>query len=349
MGKDIGGRTQYGGITAPGNAPWVLTVGASSHMGTVDRADDTIARFSSRGPTAIDRHAKPDLLAPGVGVESLSSPGSTLFNTKSGLLLSGTVAAAGLPYLSLSGTSQAAPIVAGTVALMLQANPALTPNAIKAILQFTAEARPEYDALTQGAGFANALGAVELARYLAAPDGSAYPTATDWGGHLIWGNYRVRGGLLSADASGWRKGRRWGAWPTASTPVDWGILCPQAECPAAPDWSAWGAACLEPTCSVVSWGGQPAENVVWGYTCGGLNCPPSLPYITAEQSGTTSSASDTPVEDAADSGETVVWGTSDSGDTVVWGTADSGDTVVWGTADDSGDTVVWGTSDGDTV
>ena len=52
-------RTQYGGITAPGNAPWVLTVGASSHMGTVDRADDTMAAFSSRGPTAVDYAPSP--------------------------------------------------------------------------------------------------------------------------------------------------------------------------------------------------------------------------------------------------------------------------------------------------
>ena len=73
-GHDQEGRIIYGGVTAPGNAPWVLTVGASSHMGTTDRSDDTIAGFSSRGPTAIDLVAKPDLVAPGVGIESLSDP-----------------------------------------------------------------------------------------------------------------------------------------------------------------------------------------------------------------------------------------------------------------------------------
>ena len=87
------GVAQYGGITAPGNAPWVLTVGASSHMGTIDRSDDTMAAFSSRGPTAIDYAAKPDLVAPGVGIESLSDPGGLLYATRSAYLLGGTVPA----------------------------------------------------------------------------------------------------------------------------------------------------------------------------------------------------------------------------------------------------------------
>ena len=51
---------------------------------------------------------------------------------------------------------------------MLQANPALTPNAVKAILQYTAEQHSGYNALTQGAGFLNTLGAVRLARFFAA-------------------------------------------------------------------------------------------------------------------------------------------------------------------------------------
>ena len=59
----------------------------------------------------------------------------------------------------------ATPVVAGTVALMLQANPDLTPNLVKAILQFTAQEYPGYDALTQGTGFLNARGAVQLAEY----------------------------------------------------------------------------------------------------------------------------------------------------------------------------------------
>src|SRR5262249_7307355 len=151
-------------ITAPGNAPWVITVGASSHMGTVDRADDSMAPFSSRGPTGFDAGAKPDLVAPGVGIESLSDPDSAMYVTDAPFLLSGTVPTSYLPYLSLSGTSMAAPVVTGTVALMLQANPALTPNLVKAILQYTSQTYVNYDPLTQGAGFLNAKGAIEAAQ-----------------------------------------------------------------------------------------------------------------------------------------------------------------------------------------
>ena len=324
-GRNPQGQTQYGGITAPGNAPWVLTVGASSHMGTIDREDDTIALFSSRGPTAIDRAAKPDLVAPGVGIESLSAPNSTLYNTKSAYLLPGTVPTSYPPYLSLSGTSMATPVVTGTVALMLQANPALTPNEVKAALQSTAETNTAYDALTQGAGFLNAQGAVELANYLASPSTTAYPTDTIWSRQLFWGSHAASGGRLTPDANAWRLGTLWGGTISSSgQPIVWGVIC-SANCDAGPGvWDSWGVICTSWNCSSADWAGS--LNIVWGTKCGGSDC----------SSGTTWDRRDV-------GGTTVVWGTADGdGDTVVWGTTD-GDTVVWGTAysDPSCEPVIW--------
>ena len=53
-GNDTAGHPVWGAISSPANAPWVLTVGASSTEGTLTRADDKVAKFSSRGPTLID-------------------------------------------------------------------------------------------------------------------------------------------------------------------------------------------------------------------------------------------------------------------------------------------------------
>jgi serine protease AprX len=311
-GRGPNGRIRRGGVTAPGNAPSVLTVGASSHMGTIDRDDDTMAAFSSRGPSAIDYAAKPDLVAPGIGIESLSEFGSRLYSTGSKYLLPGTVATSYLPYLSLSGTSMSAPVVTGTVALMLQANPSLTPNAVKAILQYTAERHGGYDPLTEGAGFLNALGAVQLAQYLASPSSDNYPDTTSWSRTLIWGNQMVRGGRLTADANAWASDVAWGSNATpGGQSIEWGVVCGDESCTTTSLWR------LEETFAV---------NVVWGPTCGGADC--QMPW-TGSVYGT------------SDEGDTVVWGTTDE-DTVVWGTTDE-DTVVWGTGDGE-DTVVWGTS-----
>jgi serine protease AprX len=283
-GRSSQGTTQYGGVTAPGNAPWVLTVGASSHMGTIDRADDTMAAFSSRGPGAVDYKAKPDLVAPAVGIESLSVSASLLYGADTQYLLPGTVPTSYLPYLSLSGTSMAAPVVAGTVALMLQANPELTPNEVKAILQYTSQVYAGYDALTEGAGFLNAKGAVELARFFATPGGT-YPTSPDWSGRLVWGTRLVLGGRLTDDANAWTLGVTWGASTTASgLPIDWGVIGLSDR------WTLTSGS---------------SQNVVWGTMCGGADC--GGPWNHGVVFGTTGDA-------------TVVWGTSDE-QTVVWGTS----------------------------
>jgi serine protease AprX len=327
LGRNAERAIQYGGITAPGNAPWVLTVGASSHNGTVNRADDSMAAFSSRGPSFIDYTAKPDLVAPGVGIESLADATSTLFAAYPAARLWGTLDTATQPYLSLSGTSMSAPVVAGTVALMIQANPALTPNLAKAILQYTAEHRSRYDDLTQGAGFLNARGAVQLAKSLANGADQTVADPTAWNKHINWGNHRIGGGLLRPDANAWSANVIWGSSTTdEGDTIIWGTTCADKACDdtawntsAEEDTVVWGTSSQEDT---IVWGTSEKDNIVWGTACGGADCD-NLVW------GTNCAA-----EDCANT----VWSTSTGEDNIVWGTsAEDGDTIVWGTRADIAD------------
>jgi serine protease AprX len=324
-GLNAAGAPQYGAIVAPGNAPWVLTVGASSTNGTIKRSDDTMAGFSSRGPTYLDWAAKPDLVAPGVGTVSLSDPWGTFYVSKALALADGAIPTPFKPYLSLSGTSMAAPVVAGTAALMLEANPSLTPNAVKAILQYTAEAKPAYDPLTEGAGFLNTLGAVRLAKFYAtAHPGDVVPNQTMWSKHIIWGNHRLSRGVPTPAANAFAVGTTWGAARTADgNNIVWGTECVDATCSnivwgtecvdATCSNIVWGTECADATCSNIVWGtDDPGNNIVWGTDCGGADCG------------------------------NIVWGTVDALTNIVWGTVDAPLNIVWGT-DGALDNIVWGT------
>jgi serine protease AprX len=171
------GLPAYGGILSPGNSRSAITVGAEHTMGTQTRSDDVIGPYSSRGPTWIDGYAKPDLVAPGHKLLAPVDDNSDL-PRKNPSLTSGS--SYGPTYLTLTGTSMAAAVTSGVVALVLEANEtavngsqaALTPNAVKAVLQYTALTMRDasgvvYDRMTQGAGALNADGALQLARAIA--------------------------------------------------------------------------------------------------------------------------------------------------------------------------------------
>jgi serine protease AprX len=323
-----GGKKVWGGIPSPADAPWVITVGASSSMGTLTRRDDTMASFSSRGP-AVGHIAKPDLVASGVGIVSTISGEGSLIPTESQFLVSipcplraGCPTPSSPPYMSLSGTSMAAPVVSGTIALMLQANPNLTPNLVKAILQYTAEFRGGYSPLEQGAGFLNSLGAVRLARYYATATALTHPpVSATWGKAIVWGNHRLTGGLMKPSANAWTVGTQWGALQAPSGyRVVWGTSDSD-------DNIIWGTSDSEDN---IVWGTDFSDdNIVWGTECGGADCGDNIIWGTSFDI------------------DNIIWGTDFDLDNIIWGTSDADDNIVWGTSDD--DNIVWGTSDDDNI
>jgi serine protease AprX len=174
-GKDALRPKLYGRIHSPGNEPSAITVGAANTFGTDVRSDDVIDTFSSRGPTRsywkdskgvkhYDNLIKPDVVAPGNKIISAAAPKNRLLQLHPELAVGNVNPNSGKGLMRLSGTSVSSPIVAGAAAVLLQANPKLTPNMIKMILMYTAQPIANFNMLEQGAGELNIEGAVHLAQ-----------------------------------------------------------------------------------------------------------------------------------------------------------------------------------------
>lgn len=157
-------------------APWVIGVAAGTK-------DGTLADFSSRGTPKAERlsdnnpfndNDAPTITAPGTGrafessltkfgfTAAIVSTRSTSNLTANGLTDDAELAPGMIPfYTQISGTSMATPFVAGTVALMLDADPTLTPDEIKQIIMDTASRMPGYDDYEVGSGYINSYAAVD--------------------------------------------------------------------------------------------------------------------------------------------------------------------------------------------
>lgn len=307
------GEVGYAGITSPGNAPSAITVGALRGKNTVQRTDDLVAAFSSRGPSWYDAFAKPDLVAPGDDVISDIPKGSTLYASYPDMRVSGSRG----QYSRLSGTSMSAGVTSGAVAVLLEAARArqacesvtVPPNLVKAVLQYTAIPVPQdtgelVDFLAEGTGALNGGGAVAALSAIdfSMPAGTTWASAVPspfstyanqdyaWSQNIVWGGYRVS----QTDAL-WTHNIVWG------TNIVWGSALAEFD--------------------NIVWGGALADNIVWG---------------TA----------------AATWGDNIVWGsgllTLAGGDNIVWGTfAGDADNIVWGTL--ARDNIVWGTLGGDNI
>jgi serine protease AprX len=268
----------YATITSPANHPLVITVGAMKTMMSGTAADDQIASYSSKGPTLLDHVVKPDIVAPGNQVISLLASKSTVAASSGAtnkILLSYYQNTSNKSYSNdyyrLSGTSMAAPMVSGAVALMLTKDWSLTPETIKARLmktatktfpQYSSAVDPvtrntytsQYDVFTVGAGYLNIWGALNSADAVFPGGTAASPTAVFdastnkvtivnttsavWGTTAVWGSTAV-----------WGTAAVWGS----SVFVD-GLAAVWGSC------AVWGSAAV--------WGtsGTTANAAVWGST-----------------------------------------------------------------------------------
>ena len=287
------GAMGYGTITAPGNDPYVITVGAMKTMSTASRNDDEIASYSSKGPSAIDHVVKPDIVAPGNRIISgRGRQNTTLSNQYPENIVSRF-------YMKLSGTSVAAPMVAGAAALLIEKDPGLTPDQLKAKLMKTAnKAFPavttvydattgltyveHYDVFTVGAGYLDVAAALaskdkpdtrlravspfavydNTAAQLYAVSNTNYMCADSavWGSSAVWG--ATCGASAVWGSSGvWGTSAVWGSSAVWGTSAVWGaIIGGVAGGPPPQSGSAliWAAPVITATSAAGLWGDDSA-------------------------------------------------------------------------------------------
>jgi serine protease AprX len=243
-GKKADGTPAYAGINSPGNAPSAITVGAVNIEGTLTRSDDRIPGYSSSGPTWYDSFAKPDIVSPGHNIVAVAAKKGYLYQTYPQLKADNT------NYMFLSGTSMATAVTTGSIALLVEANryvnaypqrPSLTPNTVKAILEYTSvgihdDAGVEYDSLRKGVGSINPKGAIDLAKTIntAMPTGSGWLTSTPspwtkigddnlhWSQSVLWGNMILWGTAVDVNQTAWGSMILWGTDTTWSNMILWG-------------------------------------------------------------------------------------------------------------------------------
>ena len=267
--NSVTGQTLYGTVASPGNAPSAISVGSLKTFNTVSRRDDRIAGYSSRGPSRFDRFVKPDISAPGDNVLSVAAAGSTLRLAQERRGNAGN-------YMRLSGTSMAAGVVSGAVALIRQANQNLTPNAVKMVLEYssikiTNDDGSDTDVMTGGGGSMNGSGALALARAIngklllgqkwlvtsLTPSTTIGGEVYAWVRGMVWGNHIASGpGIIDEQRLAWALNIVWGDGFGDDDNIVWGNLDD--------DNIVWGN--LFDDDDNIVWGNifNDDDNIVWG-------------------------------------------------------------------------------------
>ncbi len=276
----VDGSDGYGTITAPGNDPFVITVGATKDNGSASPSAETLASYSSKGPTTYDHIVKPDLVAPGNDVVSLAAPGATLELAFPAELVTGTDG--NNDYFTLSGTSMATPGVAGAVALMLQEQSALTPDQVKARLMKTTYKMgltstsayvphlqqtfvDYYDLFAVGSGLLDVQTAITNTDLAPATVGAALSPTAVYNPQtgvvsLVYGNSSVASNSVVWGSSlVWGTAIVWGSAEVNGTSIVWGSSLPWSDNLLSAFSVVWGSSTGSAT---------TASSLVWGAAVG---------------------------------------------------------------------------------
>ena len=234
---------------APGNDPFIITVGASDTGRSVSTNDDVAAPWSAYGYT-LDGFAKPDLAAPGRYMIGPVPVTSTLYQERANHIPE-------TGYIELSGTSFSAPIVSGVAALILGRHPEYTPDQVKGALMAGAKPMPDAAPLSEGVGEVNAARSVELANP---------PSANAALNQFILSNPLT--GERVFDAASWAaKAKSDASWAAASwSAASWSAASWSTASWATASWSAasWASASWASSAeAAASWAALSLESASW--------------------------------------------------------------------------------------
>jgi serine protease AprX len=240
--------SQQPSLDNPATDPYVIAVGADDTNGTSVSLDDTVPTFSSLGSAT--RHV--DLVAPGQSIVSLRDPGSYVDGEY-------PAAEVGTRFFKGSGTSQAAAVVSGAVALLLQERPSLTPDQVKALLTATASPVPSGTSRSRGAGLLN-IAAASAANVGA--DTQTWPTSNGLGTlDGARGDDTVSDGNVSLTGQRDIFGRPWIPGITAGIGTGWTGGAFNGSTWTGAGWA--GTSFASQTWGDVTWSGSDFAGVSW--------------------------------------------------------------------------------------